>query len=259
MEMQEISTEGERKKEDEGASEPMLEAKTEVIEEAEPDPYSKLQNPAEDVYAEAFYGDAPVKTKAGKQAEGNTRLYRVVCLFLTIICLVLLVVVVILSLKLQNGSTVCPEREETKTALTCNYEQCQDLLPKSRGQYRSCHKCADGWLTFGQSCFFLSTTRLSWDESQKNCSARGGSLAVISSPRVQRFLTKEGKFSYWIGLRQSGDTWTWVNDDSLQESYWTEGTSAGNCGMLKSNNPPEKNWLTAQCHAYTYYICQMQL
>uniref|UniRef100_A0A8C4DIT9 Si:dkey-26c10.5 n=1 Tax=Dicentrarchus labrax TaxID=13489 RepID=A0A8C4DIT9_DICLA len=223
MEMQEISTEGERKKEDEGASEPMLEAKTE--EEAEPDPYSKLQNPAEDVYAEAFYGDAPVKTKAGKQAEGNTRLYRVVCLFLTIICLVLLVVVVILSLK-------------------------RECL---------CHKCADGWLTFGQSCFFLSTTRLSWDESQKNCSARGGSLAVISSPRVQRFLTKEGKFSYWIGLRQSGDTWTWVNDDSLQESYWTEGTSAGNCGMLKSNNPPEKNWLTAQCHAYTYYICQMQL
>lgn len=50
---------------------------------------------------------------------------------------------------------------------------------------RNCQQCADGWLTFGRSCFYLSTFRLSWDESQRNCSARGGSLAVISSQRVQ--------------------------------------------------------------------------
>lgn len=33
--------------------------------EAEPDHYSKLQNPQEDVYAEAFYCDASVLKKPG--------------------------------------------------------------------------------------------------------------------------------------------------------------------------------------------------
>ncbi len=36
-----------------------------ALEEAEPDHYSKLQNPAEDLYSEAYYGGVPVKTKAG--------------------------------------------------------------------------------------------------------------------------------------------------------------------------------------------------
>lgn len=36
-----------------------------ALEEAEPDHYSKLQSPHEDVYAEAFYDGAPVKMKAG--------------------------------------------------------------------------------------------------------------------------------------------------------------------------------------------------
>lgn len=36
-----------------------------ALEEAEPDHYSKLQNPAEDVYSETYYGSAPIKTRAG--------------------------------------------------------------------------------------------------------------------------------------------------------------------------------------------------
>lgn len=48
-----------------------------------------------------------------------------------------------------------------------------------------CMQCAPGWLEFGTSCFFLSTNRLSWDESRMNCTARGGSLAVISNQKVQ--------------------------------------------------------------------------
>lgn len=34
-----------------------------AIEEAEPDQYSKLQMPSENIYSEAFYGDTALKTK----------------------------------------------------------------------------------------------------------------------------------------------------------------------------------------------------
>ncbi|XP_073341467.1 C-type lectin domain family 4 member E isoform X2 [Pagrus major] len=194
-----------------------------------------------------------------KPAEGNTRLYRAMCIFLTLLCLILLLVVIVLSLKLQTGSTVCPQA----VGDTCNYERCQTFFPSVPPHHpapdRRCQQCADGWLTFGRSCFFLSTFRLNWDESQRNCSASGGSLAVISSQSLQNFLTKEGKLQYWIGLRQNSSTWTWVNNTALQQSFWTGARSRGDCGVLSSGSPPEKNWVTAPCHTYTYFICQLQM
>lgn len=239
MEMQEITIESKRGEENEEPGESMLETNAESTGHL---------------------------IKAGKQTEGNIRLYRAVCVILTIICLVLLLVVIILSAKFQTGSAVCPDIEETKATNrqspsltpTCNYEQCQTHFSNIQPQYLGCQQCADGWLTFGRSCFFLSTVRLSWDESQRNCSARGGSLAVINSQLVQHFLTKEGKMKYWIGLRNKKETWTWVNNTVLGESYWAE-TPVGNCGILNSGNPPEKNWITASCEAYTYFICQLQM
>uniref|UniRef100_A0A3Q3KR13 Uncharacterized protein n=1 Tax=Monopterus albus TaxID=43700 RepID=A0A3Q3KR13_MONAL len=48
-----------------------------------------------------------------------------------------------------------------------------------------CQRCSDGWLTYGRSCFYLSTYRLNWENSQRTCTSRGGSLAVITSQEVQ--------------------------------------------------------------------------
>ncbi|XP_034067345.1 C-type lectin domain family 4 member E-like isoform X3 [Gymnodraco acuticeps] len=221
MELQEIPNEGETHEE----GEPMLEVKTE--EEAEPDHNSKLQSPSEDIYSEALVSGDPVKTRAettraGKPTEGNSRLYRAACLFLTIICLVLLLVVIILSLK-----------------------------------HSSCRQCPGGWLRYGPSCFYLSTFRLSWEESRRNCSFSGGSLAVITNRGLQYYLTKVGKLSYWIGLRQIATTWTWEDKTELTESYWQDGGSTGGCGSLSSDKPAEKNWRKVPCGVSTYFICQL--
>nr|XP_046255223.1 C-type lectin domain family 9 member A isoform X2 [Scatophagus argus] len=218
-----------------------------------------------------------------KQAEGKASLYRAGCVLLTIICLILLLIVIILGVKLQTGSMICPEGGEPKaadsekpkaadseepkaaerqippSASVCSLEQCHTLFPNGQIQYRQCQQCAKGWLTFGHSCFFLSTSRLSWDESQRNCSSRGGSLAIINSPEVQRFLTQKGKMNYWIGLRRNRDTWSWVNNTVLQESYWMDVKSEGDCGILRSGSPSEKNWIRAACEAYTYFICQLDM
>ncbi|AWO96446.1 putative C-type lectin domain family 4 member E-like isoform 2 [Scophthalmus maximus] len=266
MEMEDIATEKERNIEDEGASESMLAVKTE--EEAQPDVYCKLKNPAEDVYAEAYFGESPLKKGEDKQTEGNARLYRAGCLILTIICLVLLLLVIVLSMKLQSGSEVCPEREETAAAAdkqnpsvapTCDYEQCKSQFSNTEAHRCGCQQCADGWQMFGRTCFYLSTIRLNWDQSQRNCTARGGSLAVITSQGVQDFLTKKGNLKYWIGLRRDGDNWSWVSNSPMQERYWAEDVSSGDCGFLSSESPTEKNWNRASCQFFTYFICQVQI
>ncbi|KAK2844719.1 hypothetical protein Q5P01_011378 [Channa striata] len=261
MEMQKIATEEELKKGDEGRIEPTLKDKTE--EEAEPEHYAKLR-PSENIYCESVYSGGPLITKEGSQSTGNARLYRAGCFFLTVICLILVLVVIILSVKIQNGSTACSERPKIQPKIQncsltpgCSFEDCQAhyyVQPKHLG----CKQCANGWLTFGRSCFYLSTYRLSWEESQKNCTSRGGSLAVITSQSVQNFLTKEGKLSYWIGLRNNQDRWAWVNQTALQQSYWAADNSAGDCGMLCSGDPADRNWQKASCQMYSYFICQLQ-
>lgn len=203
-----------------------------------------------------------LEEEKGKQTGGNIRLYRALCVFLTLLCLVLLLVVIILSMKLQSGSTVCPDGGETtpaeKRTPTCSFEECQADFPQIQHQHLGCMQCADGWLTFGRSCFYLSTTRLSWVESQKNCTSRGGSLAVITSQTLQRFLTKEGRLKYWIGLRHKGNTWTWVDNSVLQKSYWAADPRDGDCGILSGGASTENNWIRASCQATTYFICQLQ-
>ena len=47
------------------------------------------------------------------------------------------------------------------------------------------HQCGYGWLLFENTCFYLSTVRLNWSMSQKNCTDGKGDLAVISSQSVQ--------------------------------------------------------------------------
>ncbi|XP_034409755.1 C-type lectin domain family 4 member A isoform X2 [Cyclopterus lumpus] len=200
----------------------------------------------------------------GKQTEGNTPPYRAACLFLTIICLVLLLLIIILSVKLQTGSTVCPERAESTAADSggapfapkCSHEKCLALLPSPLPQRPGSWRCADGSLPFGRSCFYLSTFKLSWDESQRNCTASGGALPVVTSQKVQNFLIAKGQMIYWIGLRRKAAAWTWVDNTVLQESYWAEEPEE-DCGILSTRNPPEKNWLTASCDSVTYFICQM--
>ncbi|XP_054904022.1 early activation antigen CD69-like isoform X2 [Poeciliopsis prolifica] len=201
-----------------------------------------------------------LKGEEGKQDEGKTGLYRVLCLILTVICFLLLILVFVLGVKLKTGSTVCSgnRRFEDQQSSTCSLEECQSHFPKSQFNKLPCRQCASGWLTFGKSCFFLSTTRLTWFESQKNCSSSGGSLAIVSSQNVQNFLTKKGELKYWIGLRHDDSIWNWVNSSKLQQSYWTESVQNGDCAYLNSEGPVEKNWDRAPCQASSYFICQLQ-
>uniref|UniRef100_A0A1A8L6K0 C-type lectin domain-containing protein n=1 Tax=Nothobranchius pienaari TaxID=704102 RepID=A0A1A8L6K0_9TELE len=234
MEMQTIPPEGK-----ETGGEALLEVKPQEEEESA---YDTLQSPSEDFYSDTLIS-TPAKATKGQQVGGNERLYRYGCFALTGVCFILLLTVILLSLKL--GSQACP------------VEHCPQQI--SQNQHHCNQHCAKGWLPHGKSCYFLSTLRLSWADSQKNCSSGGGSLAVISSRGVQHFLTRSGNLTYWIGLRKNTTEWNWVNNTQLQQNYWSGSTIRSNCAYLSSEAPEEKNWETASCRALNYFICQLEL
>ncbi|XP_013868081.1 CD209 antigen-like protein D isoform X1 [Austrofundulus limnaeus] len=177
-----------------------------------------------------------------KETKGNERLFRYGCVFLTVLCFIFLLVIVFLSMKLGSGSP------------PCTVQQCPHFNPKQHEQL-----CAKGWIYFNKSCFFLSTLRLPWAESQKNCSSGGGSLAVITTQSLQSFLTSKGNLKYWIGLRHVDNSWNWVDHSQLEQSFWGKAPRDGDCAFLSSEDPAETNWDRASCKASTYFICQQQI
>lgn len=248
MEMEAITKEPERYvAEGEGTS-ATQEAKSEG--EAETELYTKLKGPTEDLYSEAKFLTDPSKTKIGGfLGLQDARLWRGVSVSLGATCAVLILIIVLLVIKLQSGP-VCqgaPAKFVSSKSLTVNvsHKCCQ------------ADRCTNGWLRHGDSCFFLSTLRKTWDEAQKNCSDEGGNLAVIASHSVQNFLIQNGNLPYWIGLRYDQSSWTWVDRRPLTQSYWSDTPYKGNCVLLKGNASRDKSWMRSSCTRPTYYICEL--
>ncbi|NXM69092.1 CLC4D protein, partial [Serilophus lunatus] len=68
-----------------------------------------------------------------------------------------------------------------------------------------------GWKRFQKSCYFLSTDRMPWVESEQNCTGMGSHLVVINSMEEQLKRDARGG-DYYIGLRvDSVGQWEWVD------------------------------------------------
>ncbi|TMS10453.1 hypothetical protein E3U43_019446 [Larimichthys crocea] len=227
MEMQAITTEGAKKQRD---VEPMLDEQPAVLKDADPFPYSKLQRPSEDIYTQPSLCDV---TKSGIQCAtvGTFRMYRIACLVLSIICLLLLMVIIILGVKFQHGSTECSVNEKfvsDKQALsTCSYSQCQDYVSKSVPP-----------LTMICNSIFvfqlvLCVPGLSDPEGENEVLDRTEGRQTTHGPGSTTPRCKPA-----IGLKIP-----------LQ----------GDCAVINSDSALQKNWVRASCNSYTYFICQLQM
>lgn len=59
----------------------------------------------------------------------------------------------------------------------------------------------------------------------------------------QNFLSEQGGLMYWIGLRQSNGTWTWVDNTVLQERWRTKSfNSAENIPHFHDERSPSLLW-----------------
>ncbi|KAG2465352.1 CLC4E protein, partial [Polypterus senegalus] len=138
------------------------------------------------------------------------------------------------SLQSQYGAL-----NKNHTNLTAQYE----VLNKSHDS-QTCSVCPQNWLLFISKCYFLSTDKLGWSDSQDHCFSERGHLVIIENKEEQDFLTvmveiKGGKEkSYWIGLsdRVTEGDFVWVNDRPLdpRKRFW---------GKRESDNGQEPdNW-----------------
>ncbi|NWW18431.1 CLC4D protein, partial [Falcunculus frontatus] len=72
--------------------------------------------------------------------------------------------------------------------------------------------CPKGWKRFQGSCYFLSTDKMNWAESEQNCTGMGSQLVVINSRAEQQIKKEPKRENFYIGLTaEKVGQWQWVD------------------------------------------------
>uniref|UniRef100_A0A3B4T484 Asialoglycoprotein receptor-like 1 n=1 Tax=Seriola dumerili TaxID=41447 RepID=A0A3B4T484_SERDU len=125
--------------------------------------------------------------------------------------------------------------------------------------------CKDGWMSFRESCYLLSTTVTTWIKAQSLCITQGGHLLVLNN--VEELIYS----NYWIGLveRHQEGHWTWVDGTDfastpttnkclgIEPDNWAFRENGEDCGQLHaSDRRKRKRWNDADCSLQYQYICE---
>lgn len=132
-------------------------------------------------------------------------------------------------------------------------------------------KCRDGWVSYEDSCYFLSSTKQVWSAAETQCQNLQGHLIVINNAEELDYISKisELRYSYWIGLveRHNDGHWSWVDgsDYNTTEKFWDQGQpddwdyreNGEDCGQLHPSVKRRRRlWNDADCSIPFPYICE---
>ncbi|KAJ8334898.1 hypothetical protein SKAU_G00405370 [Synaphobranchus kaupii] len=117
--------------------------------------------------------------------------------------------------------------------------------------------CPRGWKIHQGSCYYFSTEKMNWAQSQQYCISREAHLVIVKDLQEQNFLWSNAGEGHWIGLndQETEGQWVWVDNTPLDKSAtqfwwpnepdnWTGGgdRSGEDCGSLGNRN---KNFCSA--------------
>lgn len=124
--------------------------------------------------------------------------------------------------------------------------------------------CPPSWQNFHQtSCFFLSTSESTWNNSRDDCAKRGSTLAIVNTPgklvrtSEMRYLQdKADAENYFIGLRYQPamKKWHWINK-SVFNGNVTNKEQNFNCVTIGLS----RTFDAASCDVPYRWICEMIL
>ncbi|XP_075581496.1 C-type lectin domain family 2 member B-like isoform X2 [Pelecanus crispus] len=103
--------------------------------------------------------------------------------------------------------------------------------------------CPEGWVGYRKVCYYLSTEKGSWEQSQEQCSSLGASLAVLKMGWEMEFVLRlKGSDDYWVGLRRRGERLEWVDGSSFNQTIVVHGQEP--CLFLNDRDLKEFKLLT---------------
>ncbi|XP_045166878.2 lectin BRA-3-like [Mercenaria mercenaria] len=124
-----------------------------------------------------------------------------------------------------------------------------------------------GWVFFNGSCYYVSTTTVSWISALAACNETGGYLAEIQSQLEQEFLnniTSDGDY-FWIALndRQTEGQFVWeTSGDLVSFEYWGlenfQPKPDTDCVFFANKASDNRYyWFEVDCdYDFVFYVCE---
>nr|QNH72453.1 toxin candidate TRINITY_DN20625_c6_g6_i3.p1 [Ceriantheomorphe brasiliensis] len=132
-----------------------------------------------------------------------------------------------------------------------------------------CNNCHDGWVSYGENCYYFSTTETaSWDDARKLCLKHGSDLASILTPEENSFLKDWAKRSsvfdvdgYWTGGNDQATegTFVWGDGSTFSYSDWHAGEPNdlnNNEDCLELRKDFQFQWNDLDCSHLNAFICK---
>lgn len=149
----------------------------------------------------------------------------------------------------------------------------RDAKIKQDRQWAEGQPCPSGWLHFNDSCYWGSSTPLSWFAAEHECRGFGydAHLASVHSPdentRVQALA---GCGASWIGLTKMSPSqtsspsagWAWTDMSDNDFFYWRSGNPIGvderNCAYQDKGTAAAggNGWANGYCTELRVYTCK---
>jgi len=88
-------------------------------------------------------------------------------------------------------------------------------------------RCRDGWVPYGEHCYYFNNTRVTWNAAKSICAQMGPSseLATVNYPVINDLIQSkaaEFQMDMWIGLhcQRQNNYFEWVSGDPVLFTNW---------------------------------------
>ncbi|XP_049738439.1 NKG2-A/NKG2-B type II integral membrane protein-like isoform X1 [Elephas maximus indicus] len=153
---------------------------------------------------------------------------------LGITSIVLMAGVITMKFKVISSSIGNPEKNRTPNASHCG-------------------RCPEDWLSYSNSCYYVSSDKKTWTESQMACASKKSNLTNIDNEEEMKFMDL---LPYsWVGLSRESSNypWLWINGSPSNQKIREIPNRTYNCAIVYSSSLQ-----SASCGSAKTYICKLE-
>nr|XP_023410054.1 NKG2-A/NKG2-B type II integral membrane protein-like isoform X4 [Loxodonta africana] len=160
-------------------------------------------------------------------------------------------------IKPKDADSSISVTEQEITYVELNLHGASQDLQKNDKNFRCkashCGRCPEDWLSYSNNCYYVSSDKKTWTESQMACASKKSNLTNIDNEEEMKFMDLLS--SSWVGLSRESSNypWLWINGSPSNQKIREIPNRTYNCAIIFSSSLQ-----SASCGSAKTYICKLE-